>query len=942
MLSFIMAKSNPQKLMQMYLDTKDVSVKAKVIDQLISLKANDSLKEILLKEKNIKISEYFFDLATEESDFLVNNFTSFVESVQKKIIDLLISKKLDDFLLKLVNTKFKQSIYEYLITENSDSETHLVEKFKFFDAEGKDFAIKSILSSRNAKAIRFMLNSEYKETLLSFFTREYHKLSFEEILWINDIDAKLLENTNEIREDILDSKEFDLISHYVIQTNNYNLRDFILFWSKFAEIISLNAFVSHHIFYMFSEKQRLFLMLWIYGISDYIDVPECAFRFYSVENYYAAVKDAVSLKINDFNKFFNSIFNEAFDEFKFKKAILAFLIDNKKFEDMLEDASIFLDDIVSESEDIEGFSDFTIRSYGVENEVEQALQKQISKLAFVKKYNNLKFLKKYAFDIDNNLVCNDYFTINNYIKANKVDITSFSAETAVVKDIEKEKIKLDDHLSRLLYILTNENSISKVRKMVEVRKSSLIKYEDFIYSLSLLTEHEKNNPKMTEILGNILVKTEENEVKLAILYYMFESSDPAWGQYLANTKISFKDDLIAFYYYRFITNKGIIPKQEYLIEFLQKKSFWKEDYKFANYKSISKCQISDDGINVGYISDNNDLSYFSIIDLDKNQSVQVINDIVDFKFLDDNKLFICRSRNNNLAIKDMFTRLSSSEYKPTTDNSKIVLSSKKDYSVLYIDKELKLYSLNEKKVVFKSSFKYFINEALFSHKNRMLLSFSAYELSILYLNQMEEKRLTFELQIKNVTVSNDERYVIVVLGDRWNNEFNMYDIETGFRIYSFNSENTITDTCFSYHCNYFAVSSADKQKESQIVIYDFNQINQIALIKKGKEISVIKFFKDYPFIAFACENEVTVFDYHKKLYVKIFTMTEKVIDLVISPQSNRLLIITNSSIASYHYIDVSKFACLNLLQTALSFFYTDKKSELEHLFSGLPNVKIEL
>ncbi|MDD4156203.1 MAG: hypothetical protein PHY08_06485 [Candidatus Cloacimonetes bacterium] len=939
MLSYVIAKNKPDKLLQLYLGTKDLALKDKIVKQLISLQADVEIIKIFQSEKNHLLSEYLFKKLQANKKFLQENFQFFTEKIQQEIISSLVEKQEDTFLLLLIESNFQELIIEYFINKYVNEEKKLVQLFKNFPSKAVNLSIKSIISHKNNHTIKYMLNSNYKNYLLEFIAQEYQKLSFEDVLWLDEIDSTLVHNPTENRNSKLADRHIDLIDYYIKKTDSYSFTEFITFWNRFINILVINEFVIHHIFYLCSDKQRLYLLMWIYGIDEYIDIPKFRNRFPSIENYYAAVQDSVTLELKEFNPLFDEIFQEAFDNFIFKKAILAFLIDNNRFEEMLDDASIFLDEIINDSEYMDGFYDSDFDYSQKEVNAQDTIKKHIRHLAFLKKYNNLKFLRKYAFKLDDNLICNDFISIKSQPKACIVDLYSFTSETAVVRDINNAMDKIDEHQARLLYMLSNEKAIEKLKTMADLRKNALIKYQDFIFTLSMLSETEKTNPKLTEILGNILIKTEENEVKLAILYYMNDSQDPAWAQYLKKTKIDFNDNLLKFYYYRFITKKGIVVDQDLLIDFLKQESFWINDCVHSGFTIINSCKYSKNGMKIGFIANNNEFIYCNINKLHKNESNKIYN-VKDFEFIENTNTVACLMSNNNLSLIDTNNNTKTSDYTLTTDDSKFLLSTKKDYNVFFINKDLKVFSLSDKTIIYKYVFKYFVNNAILSYNNRILLAHSSFELLMVNLETLEENRLSFEQTIKNLCISNDERHIFISLSDRWNNELQVYDIETGNKVYSQKTESEISKVDFSFHCNYFAIKLQDKDKNDRITLYNFNEVQHIFTIKTQTKIVDFKFFKDYPYIAVASDKKVLVYNYQTKLLLKTFNINETIQKIVVSPQSNRLIILTESSIFAYHYIDVKKFACLNLLQTILCYEFESKTKKMNELLEKLETLNI--
>ena len=936
MFSFMLIKNNPAKLYDAYASADSQQVKSKILQRLIELNQFELIEKIFISEKSTTLSDYIYNIKKNDFTYIRKHFNFFVSDIKKIIIDNLINQKEISELVFFINTEFKERIYEYLIAQFINDDDKIIDLLKYFDKDSIDLVLVSLIENRNIKAIKKLLVSEYNIYLKNYLSREYQHLTFNQILWFNEIEPNLIENSIEQKRDKGENSNFEPLQHYVYITSSYKFEDFIKFWSKFEQIIAYNDFVANHLFMKFSDVQKLYFMLWIYGISDFLDIPAFNNRLFSIENYHATILDAKSLNIKCFDNLFIKIFNQAFEEFSYKKAILAFLIDNKQFEEQLADASIFLDEMISENSYMDGFNDFIIDSGNIDKFIDKSIVKHIKHLAFLKKYNKLKFLKKYSFDLSINDIFSDRISLGEFSEKNqKIDIKSFTPETMITKDVRSEEYKIDEHQARMLYILSSEKSIAKIIEMADKRKKAIVKFEDFIFTLSKLTTDDKNDSQITEKLGNILVKTDLDDVKLAILFYLYDSTDYSWAGYLQNAKINMDDCLTSFYFYRFVTSKRIIHTVDYIKKFLSLNTFWKLSYEKQKVKNLNFLKFSPNGNFLGFIVDNINFEYLLIDSLYVQKENELLKNIVHYEFIKNQPRIIGLSTDNKVVIYDLNSKALIKEAHFTTDDVSYAFSSDAKLVATFVNKKVKLISIENINLLYEYNHKFFVTNVNFTYNCKLLISKSAFEIFILKINESEEIKFSFDLSIEAYKISNDERYLMVAFNDRLKSELCIYDIETKQIIYSQKMDVNILDIEFSFHANYFAYVIKDQQKDYQVIVYDFNELSQVAVFIKAKNIFNLRFFKDYPFICFTTENEVHVYNYHKNSLVKQMKFAEQVREVVVSSLSNKLVIYTESSIYKYQYIDVQKYATLNALNLALNYTYDNKSEELELLLKSV-------
>ena len=110
--------------------------------------------------------------------------------------------------------------------------------------------------------------------------------------------------------------------------------DIFTFFSESCDYIKLISADNHLIQAFFDNvkgKYKLYIMLYLHGIRNYLKLPNYDFNFSQINYFYKSVKDCKTYKLTLLIKLFDEIFKDGLERENHSVLKLSYLIDKNKF-----------------------------------------------------------------------------------------------------------------------------------------------------------------------------------------------------------------------------------------------------------------------------------------------------------------------------------------------------------------------------------------------------------------------------------------------------------------------------------------------------------------------------------------------------------------------------------------------------------------------------------
>ncbi|HOD55004.1 MAG TPA: hypothetical protein PKJ08_10790, partial [Candidatus Cloacimonadota bacterium] len=236
---------------------------------------------------------------------------------------------------------------------------------------------------------------------------------------------------------------------------------------------------------------------------------------------------------------FDLVFNGAFHKKDQNKSVYAYLVDNWKYKNMLtqlekkhiptyhinETKNNIRDKYLKLKKEARSKEEIELLLKDEEQELGRVIDKSIlDMMASVIKDNK---------DLEQITISEPYISYKNF-NGKMIDLKSLSSENRITDNINNEIKALENELDRQIYSLSDPDQIMKIKSQFKRSKQSLISKSDFITSLRQSSHNDADNPKLIEVIGNILVRYNDWDTQKEILRFSEKSISKKWLKYLHN------------------------------------------------------------------------------------------------------------------------------------------------------------------------------------------------------------------------------------------------------------------------------------------------------------------------------------------------------------------------------------------------------------------------
>ncbi|PID27214.1 MAG: hypothetical protein CR982_06360 [Candidatus Cloacimonadota bacterium] len=525
-------KGNPEKINELFYTTTEKEEREWCVKRLIELKENKLLEDIYLSSKDISIE------------------------IKKNIISLLV-KSINDHkklytLYKDADSFSKQKIFNKLVEINAEDTL-----WEIYESEKRKTNVIDMNNRVLDKLIKFNNNDGYK--LLELFKKvklEHHR---------EDITKSLIEAGKEkLLYDIMNPIEATML---IVHCRDYNIEEFFSNLFPLIEYAYSDSVLAKQFFSMLTEKQRLYILLHSYDISEYYPFEEFGLNLSDTKIYYPAVTDCKTMGLTEFSDLFDIVFEEGFQLMDEKRLILALILDRNMFE-------IKIREIESNRKIVSSLESQTLV---ITKRYARLMREEVndSKIVYL--------LKERKEELDKLLLKSDFEQLNSLLKrklnlktvekeriklpplrdfiGKGLNILNLDTEIRITKNYDEEKDKIIKDMEKDIIDLRRAEDVISVKKKANKKLSNIIPRDIFCNEVKSLDPLLSNRVEYIEKLGLLLMKNTDPEVRKTILQFSLNSKNPLWRKYL-KTLFPIRDGKIILHTYAAILN---IPSSENII-----------------------------------------------------------------------------------------------------------------------------------------------------------------------------------------------------------------------------------------------------------------------------------------------------------------------------------------------------------------------------------------
>jgi hypothetical protein len=391
--------------------------------------------------------------------------------------------------------------------------------------------------------------------------------------------ARLFSHKEMIAKDLIKSGT----EHILYEVDNavsatmilYHCKDFDIntFFNESKDLLKFTFSedsLAKYYFSQLTEKQRLYILLAYYGIGNYIELQDYGINFYSTSIYFPAVKDAKRLGFDQFTKYFDQVFDKGFNSMDEKLLILALLLDRSRYKERVDEIGNSRNIVLNlESQTVVLTKRYVrlIREEKDDSKIESLLkekEREIGKLLLKSDYEKLKEL----FNRDLNI--KDFNDLGITLPplrefyGKPIDILSLDPKIKVTKVYEEEKDRIIKGMEDDITDLDQVDDIIEVKDKANRKIESLIPRNRFCLAVRKLKKTDANKSEYIDILGTILVRNKDPEVRKSVLQFSLNSKSSEWVKYLRKM-FPIRDDKVTMHSYAAALN---IPNAENIIHIM--------------------------------------------------------------------------------------------------------------------------------------------------------------------------------------------------------------------------------------------------------------------------------------------------------------------------------------------------------------------------------------
>ncbi|MBN1969989.1 MAG: hypothetical protein JXR48_04475 [Candidatus Delongbacteria bacterium] len=528
-------KNNPDKLNETYWGTSDANDKMEIVQRLMELSQKEILFEIF--RKDIKLSK---DHKKIINAFLVQN-SSDVKELHSLYFE-------SDFFSK-------ELIFQKMMKLGAEDE--------LWDIYEKDKSNSNLIDLNNIMVDQLIdSNSDSPDKLTELFTKTKlyeQRLKIARALFKNKNELYLFDVANPIEATLL-----------LFQCHDYSINDF---FENAAELLSYaysDENLAKFYFSMLNQKQQLYLLLYYYGIGDYISIEKYKIPLWATKIYYPDVPDAKTQGFDEFSSLFEKVFWEGFEEKSEKKLILSIILDRTEYAkkiEMFQKTRNIVPNLESATLILTKRYVRLMREESNESKIEALLEekeRELSKLLVKSDYEMIAEIHSRDIKIKDYKKPKIELPPLREFPGKPLDISTLDSKVKVTKVYEEEKDKIIKDMEEVMTDLDDARSIIDVKDKANKQLDRLIPRNRFCLGVKILSKRLANNIEYIDKLGVILVRNGDPEVRKSILEFSLNSKMQQWYKYLKRM-FPIRDSRITLHIYAAILN---IPNSENILHML--------------------------------------------------------------------------------------------------------------------------------------------------------------------------------------------------------------------------------------------------------------------------------------------------------------------------------------------------------------------------------------
>lgn len=943
MLSLLFSKNNPLKLYETFLETDDSDLKEKIVQRLIELDSEGYLYDIQKKYSNEPLFQYFFEKYTDDAEKLYQLFENQNDDNRFKIIKQLIELKNDRYLLKLLKTDYENEILPFLLSKYQNFPEKIYDLLFKIKNDNQEIVISKLVLNKNVVELKKVYFSQFRPLLINYLLNHYEIInSDKEEIFLNihpDFKEELIQKMLVVKakkENL--SFTIDYLQIAVLKSQDCGLKEFILYWEPFIFFISQNISLQLYYFNLLNDKQKLFTLLWHYGIDKYYNVPQLEFPLNAIEHYYHYLKDCVYYNITHLVDKFDEIFSDIVANVDYKNGILAYLIDQERFHKCLEDAEIFIEEMFYEKKEVIEKKTPADRNLMDENEKMLLLKEEISYLIFLKNYHKLKTIS--AFPVTPPEI--NIFSFSNYplgdFFGKKLNIKNISPDSKIVENKILEKLKIEQHRDKLIVTLNDAKSINNIKVIAEKKCSNLLEKNDFIYTLKTIQSKDYLPENIQTILCMLFTKSTDIDIQKTILKCINPELKEEWLKYIHQSQIDLNEPVVVSLFNHLLRNNNHFKNIPLLIQTLQLQPVLIKANQISHVHPVRDIDISKDKKNILSASGDKSIVVYSP-NTGKITRFFHTSDIIKVRFDQTSNTVYCAGTDKSIRIFNVLTQELKETVSSKYDLEVLAFSQDGQYIVGRWENSLKIFNLRNKSISAILKYNQFKQNAIITDNMRYLISWSNFEIHITdFLDFSNEKMIKVDRSINSFDLSFDNQYILLGCGDRWKGEIRIYNVETLNLEHSELFDNTVNCAKFSYDADSFAVALAGKDN-GEIQIYSTDMYNLIYRFSVHKPHKEIQFWGLYSFLIAYSDKKLEIYDTKKRIVFQTLYFENPIIKTKISEDGEWLLVAEGTETHIYYLLDSSKQSLFSIIEHLLQLKIEQNTDTNEYILNQKENFK---
>ncbi len=917
MLSSLFSKNNPEKLYEAYLKETDQAKKEQIISTLIELKADSLIEKIFLELPSLDLLEKIWILYKDSISKILDLFHKTTDEYKQIIFQHFIDIDAESILLKLIDTSFEKNIIDYLMQKYfGDSDRLLLVIDKLSD-NGKKSVITSVLKLGDFGFLKKIFLSKHKEVFVNSLVEAFESNLVDQDDFLqaigDDVKDEIIGHLINKKINSQESYQYDFIQTAMIKTSRSEINDFLMFWEPFLPIISINESLLVNFFYHLYDVQKLYLLLWLFGIEQYIEVPKLKCKLTILKNYFYIVNDCNYYKLYKLSELFPQVFSDAIDNMDKDRLVLASLLNRDIFDLAMPDAELVLEESYE--------SNATKSANG-----QRIPQKNNEYSNFQKVIGQLMDVSSHKIPFYPQLIFSRLQVYDEPTKGLKIDLRAFSKDTKIVEDVEQEKKNLQLHLEKMTSQLSSPQALTKLKDIAKVKVANLVNLNDFLFSLNHLSlKGDKDYSKELDILCTTFQNTALSIVQRMVLKKIMELESFTGSKKLYNSKLDFDDDVL-LYYFNYLNRQFVNEKNTlFFIKSLCKMPTLIDICTIKHLMPVNFIAFSH---NSDFVASAGSEKTVQILELATNQIYKYYHNsvITQLYATPDGNAFYSESKEYLVKKFSLKSHVVEAEEKKDSPFETLAYSYNKGFVAERNENEFKIFNYLQGKTIVHFKHTSFINNIIISLNDKYVIAYTSFEVIIVHIDAPDKVNIIKSKRaINSVEISSNSRYLIVALGDRWKGEVKIIELNTSQEIWSKDFENSVTGARFSHDLERFSICQVVKDK-SMITIHDSFSKEITATMNSNAIINNHFFWTNTNFVVLVRDTDVLIFDYVENVVFKRYSFDTQVNCCCISKEGSWLAISSENIVNIYHLLDIQKQAAYNLVQSLLS-FQSEKDSE---------------